>query len=123
MKLVSWAAVNTLALAFAAWLFDGIVVDGRDWQHRALHLIIVGVIFGLINAIVKPVVRLLSLPFILLTLGLALLVINALLLLLTSKIAGALHLGFHVHGFWTALFAAIVISIAGAALSAVLPDE
>lgn len=123
MRLISWIAVNTLALAFTTWLFADIWVDGRDWQHRALHLIVVGIIFGLVNALVKPVVKLLSLPFIILTLGLLLLVINALLLLLTSAIAGTLNLGFHVHGFWTAFLAAIVLSVVGAVLSAVLPDE
>ena len=66
----------------------------------------------MITSFVRPIVNLLSLPLIILTLGLMLLVVNALMLLLTSKIADSLDLGFHVDGFWTALWGSIVISIA-----------
>jgi putative membrane protein len=87
-----------------------------------VKLVIVGAIFGLISSFVRPVVKLLSLPLIILTLGLMLLVINALMLLLTSKIAESLDQGFHVDGFWTALFGSIIISIASMILEAILPD-
>jgi putative membrane protein len=115
--------VNALALAVAAWLFDGITVTGADTAHKALTLLGVAIVFGLVNAIIAPIVKLLSLPFILLTLGLLLLVINAFMLLLTSSIAGALDLGFHVDGFWTAVGGAIVISITSTVLGAVLSDD
>jgi putative membrane protein len=72
---------------------------------------------------VAPIVKLLSLPFIILTLGLLLLVINAFMLLLTSWIAHAMGLGFHVDGLWTAILGAIVISIVSAVLGAVLKDD
>ena len=62
----------------------------------------------MVNAVVRPVVKFLSLPFIILTLGLLIFVINALMLLLTSWLAGQLGLGFHVDGFWTAVVGAIV---------------
>ena len=83
----------------------------------------VGVVFGLVNAIVAPIIKLLSLPFIILTLGLLLLVINALMLMLTSSIANALDLGFHVDGFWTAVGGSIVISVTSTILGAVLDDD
>ncbi|MCW2759199.1 MAG: rane spanning protein [Nocardioidaceae bacterium] len=108
------------ALAVAIWLFDGITIAHHD---RFLTLVGVAVIFAVINAFVKPVVKLLALPFIILTLGLLLLVINAALLLLTSKISDGLDLGFHVDGFGTAVFASIVISLVTWFVSAVLPES
>jgi putative membrane protein len=122
MRFLVRVVVNALALAVAAWLFDGITVTGADTAHKALTLLGVAIVFGLINAIIAPIVKLLSLPFIILTLGLLLLVINAFMLLLTSSIAGALNLGFHVDGFWTAVGGSIVISITSTVLGAVLED-
>ena len=114
--------VSALALGAAAWLFDGIEVVGTDTGEQALTLLGVGLIFGLVNAIVAPVVKLLSLPFIILTLGLMLLLINALMLWLTSEIAQGLDLGFQVDGFWTTVLGAIVISIVSAVLGGILHD-
>jgi putative membrane protein len=115
--------VNAVALAAAAWLFDGIEVGGADDGERVLTLLVVALIFGLINAFIAPIVKLLSLPFIVLTLGLLLLVINALMLLLTSRLAEAFDVDFVVDGFWAALGGSIVISIVGALLGAVLDDD
>ena len=114
--------VSAAALAVAAWLFEGIEVTGEDTSGQAITLLAVAVVFGLVNAVVAPVVKLLSLPFIILTLGLLLLVINAAMLWLTSEIAQWLDLGFRVDGFWTAVFGAIVISVVSAVLGAVLED-
>ena len=122
MRLITWLVVNALALAAATWLFEGITLTGGSDTDRAVKLVVVGAIFGLVTSLVRPVVRLLTLPFIILTLGLLLLVINALMLMLTSGIAGAVDLGFHVDGFWTALFGSVVISLASMLLEAVLPD-
>ena len=77
-------------------------------------------IFTLVSSIVGPVIKLLSLPFIIVTLGLALLVINALLLLLTEKIADSFDVLFHVDGFWWAVVASIVISISQTSVNAVV---
>jgi putative membrane protein len=115
--------VNAVALAAAAWLFDGIEVGGADDGDRALTLLVVALIFGLVNAFIAPVIKLVSLPFIILTLGLLLLVINALMLLLTSRIAEAFELDFTVDGFWSAVLGSIVISIVGAVLNGVLRDD
>ena len=122
MKLLIRLVVNALALGAAVWLLDGITLTGGTDTEKAVKLLVVGAIFGLITSVVRPIVRFLSLPLIILTLGLMLLVINALMLLLTSAIAGAVDLGFHVDGFWVALFGSIVISLASIVLEAVLPS-
>jgi len=122
MRFVSWLVVNALALGAATWLFDGITLRGATTTDRVVTLVVVGAIFGIISSVVKPVLKFLSFPFIILTLGLLLLVINALMLLLTSWVAGQLDLGFHVTGFWVAVFGSIVISLAGMVLNAVVPD-
>ena len=121
MNLLLRVAVNAAALAAAAWLLDGIRVTAR--HDRVLTLLGVAVVFGLVNAFVAPVIKLLSLPFIVLTLGLLLWVINAVMLLLTSSIAGGLGLGFEVDGFGTALLGALVISVVGAVLGSLVDDE
>jgi putative membrane protein len=112
MRFVLWVAVNALALAAATWLLDGIRVTGDDTTDQALTL----------NAVVAPIVKLLSLPFIVLTLGLLLLVINALMLLLTEWISQQFGLDFRVDGFWTAVLGAIIITVTTWLLEIVLPD-
>ena len=119
MRLLTWVLVNAMALGVAVWLFDGITLTGTSTSDQLITLLVVGAIFGLVTAIIRPIVNILSIPLIILTLGLMLLVVNALMLLLTSKIAGSLDLGFHVDGFWVALWGSIVISIAMMVLEAI----
>lgn len=114
-------AVAAAALAAAAWLLDGIAFTSSD--NEALTVLGVALIFGLVNAIVAPVVKLFSLPFIILTLGLLLWVINALMLMLTSWIADGLGLGFRVDGFGTALLGALIISVVTAILGSLVDDR
>ncbi|MGI8701773.1 MAG: phage holin family protein [Nocardioidaceae bacterium] len=113
---------NACALAVAAWLFTGIVVNGSSQGDRILTLILVALIFGLVNEIVRPLVALLSLPLYLLTLGLFSFVVNALMLWLTSWLAGALDIGFGVAGFWTAVFGALVITVVSWVIALALPS-
>ncbi len=122
MKFLIWLVVNAGALALATWLLEGMRLTGSSDSDRILTLVIVALIFGVINAVLGPVIKLLSLPFIILTLGLLLLVINALLLMLTSAICGALGVPFQVDGFGTAVIGSIIITIASWILEAVLPD-
>ena len=122
MKFLIWVLVNALALAVAAWLLDGIRLTGSSDEDRVITLVLVALIFGVTNAVLGPVIKLLSLPFIILTLGLLLLVINALLLMLTSWLSREVGLGFHVDGFWTAVFGAIIVTVSTWVLEAVLPD-
>ena len=112
MRVVIWVLVNALALAAAAWLLEGITLTASTPGRRAATLVVVALIFGVVNAVVRPVVKVISLPLILLTLGLMLLVINALMLLLTSWVSGQAGLGFHVAGFWTAVLGGLVVTAA-----------
>jgi len=109
-----------LATALAAWLLPGIEVTGGDTTRVALTLVGVAVIIGLVNALVKPVVAALSGCLVILTFGLFLLVINALMLQLSAWLAAQVGLGFRVDGFWTALLGSIVISVVSGMISGAL---
>jgi putative membrane protein len=115
--------VNAGALAVATWIIKDITLTGGSTGRKILSLILVALVFGLVNWLVKPVVKLLSFPLFILTLGLITLVVNALMLLLTSWLAGKLNLDFHVEGFWTAVVGALIVSIVSWALHVVLPDD
>jgi len=116
-------AVNAVAVGVACWLLADIWLRGGSDTERLLRLLLVAVVFGLVNAVVRPVVKLLSLPFIILTLGLLIFVINALMLMLTSWLSGQIGLGFHVDGFGTALVGALIITVVTWGLELVLPDD
>lgn len=123
MRLILRLVVNAVALMVAAWLLTGISVTGGSTSRDALTLIVVAAIFGIVNAVVKPVVRFVSMPFVILTLGLLLLVINALMLLLTSWISGEIGVSFHVDGFWSAVLGGIVLSVVSSVLNRALPTR
>ncbi|MGC2996833.1 phage holin family protein [Streptomyces sp. G35A] len=114
---------NAGALAVAVWLLDKITLTGDGTGKKIGTLVLVALIFGLVNVLVKPVVKLFSLPLLILTLGLFTLVVNALMLLLTSWLADQLDLSFHVEGFWTAVLGGLIISVVSWALNVVLPDR
>jgi putative membrane protein len=114
--LIRWI-ISSFSLFVAAWLVPGIRVGGNAWGAYA----VMAVILGFINAIIRPLIQLLSLPFIVLTLGLFLLVINGLTLWMASAIAVKLfHVGFYVDGFWSALLGAFIVSIVSMIVSALL---
>ena len=123
MRFLIWVTVNALAQAVATALLDGISLTGDTRQDQVVTLVLVALIFGVINAVVAQVVKLLSLPFIILTLGLLIFVINACMLLLTGWLAQVFGLEFEVDGFWTAVLGAIIITIATWVLELVLPDK
>ena len=113
-RFLSTWLVSSVALAFAAWLLgDNMAIGdgGASTLDRILGILGVGLVFTIINAFIAPIVKTLSIPFIIVTLGLALLVINALLLLLTEAITDAFDLSFMINGFGWAIVASIVISI------------
>ena len=114
---------NAGALWVAVWLLKDITLTGDNAGRKAITLILVALVFGLVNVVVKPVVKLLAFPLFILTLGLITLVINALMLLLTSWLANKLDLAFHVEGFGTAVIGALIISIVSWARHVVLPDD
>jgi putative membrane protein len=118
--------VNGVALWVAALvLSDGIHLGQRadSLSARLLTILFVAVVFGLVNAFLKPIAKLFSLPFIILTLGLFTLVVNALMLQITSWLAGALNLDFHVDSFfWDAILGALVITLVSLLLNILIPD-
>ena len=122
MGFVLKVVVNALALAVAAWLVDGIRLTSGTDEGQFVTLLVVGLIFGVVNAFVRPLVALLSLPFIILTLGLMIFVINALMLMLTGWLAGQLGVAFVVDGFWSAVWGALIISIVTWGLEIVVGD-
>ena len=107
--------VNAVALWVAALVIPGIHLgeDADQLSNRLLTIVLVALLFGVINALVKPIAMLFSLPFIILTLGLFLLVVNAAMLLLTAWVADQFDIGFTVDGFWVAVVGALVISLVG----------
>jgi len=109
---------SAAALGLATWIVPGISMTSRDPVHNALVLLGVAVIFGIVNAIVKPLFSFATAPLILITLGLFLLVINSLLLWFTSWLAGLLDLGWSVDGFWSAFWGALVVSVVSFILNA-----
>lgn len=123
MRFLVWVVVNAVALAAAAWLLDDIRVGGATQSEQAVTLLVVALVFGLVNAVVAPVAKLLSLPLVILTLGLFLVVVNALMLLLTGWISEQLGVAFAVDGFWTAVLGAIIISVATWVLEMLLRDR
>ncbi len=120
MKLLIRWVITSLALFAAAWLVPGIRVEGTAWVVYA----VMAVILGLVNAIVRPVLKLLTCPLILLTLGLFVLVINGIALWLASVIAvNWFHVGFYVGDFWSAFLGALIVSVVSVILSALVKEE
>jgi putative membrane protein len=113
--------VRLLVNAFALWVAVQIV-PGISYEGPWAKLLLVALVFGLLNALVRPLLLLLSCPMLILTLGLFTLVINALVLWMTSGLSGGFGLGFHVSGFGAAFLGALVISIVSILLSVLLPD-
>ena len=107
--------INAAALWAATRLVPGIAFSG-DWRL----LLVVALVFGVLNAVVRPVLMLLTLPFLLLTLGLFTFILNAFMLWMTSSVSEALGLGFHVAGFWAAFLGALVVTVVSFGLSVVL---
>ena len=107
--------INAAALWVAELIVPNITFTGEMWK-----LLVVALIFGLVNTFIRPILRIVTLPISIMTLGLFLFVINALMLLLTSAISAELDLGFNVADFLAALLGSIVISLVGLALSMVI---
>jgi putative membrane protein len=107
-----WSCLsNIVALFVAAWIFAGVDYGGEFWVLAAA-----GLVFGLVNAFLRPLILLLALPAIILTLGFALLLVNAFMLWLTDVIVGP----FDVSGFWTTVGAAVIVGLVNWALAALL---
>ncbi|HEX9688259.1 MAG TPA: phage holin family protein [Thermoanaerobaculia bacterium] len=116
-----WLLLRILVNAAALWVATEIV-PGVEHTGPWTSLLLVALVFGLLNALVRPILKLLTCPLILLTLGLFTFVINAIVLWLTSGISGSLGLGFHVSGFWAAFLGALVVTVVSVLLSVILRD-
>ena len=123
MNILIKIIITAASLAAAAFFLDGISVEGGDTIESGITLLAVAVIFGIVNALIKPIIKTLGCAFYVLTLGLFGLVVNALLLMLTGWIAEQVDLPFAVAGFWPALWGAIIVGIVGWVLSLVLDRE
>lgn len=120
MKYVIGVLVSAAALAVATWAVPGILLSGHSAAARAGTLIVVAVIFGIINMVLKPVIKTIGCAFYVLTLGLAALVVNGLLLWLASWVAGQLRVPFHITGFWPAFWGAIIVGVVSWLVGAIL---
>ncbi|MER7072684.1 phage holin family protein [Terrabacter sp. NPDC000476] len=115
--------INAVALWVAAWALPGISFGEGRTGNIFWTVVLVALIFGIVNAFIRPVAKLLSMPFIILTLGLFVFIVNALMLELTSWLAGKLDLAFHVdHFFWDAVFGALIVTFVSMILSFVKSD-
>jgi putative membrane protein len=111
-----------LVNAAALWVATRIV-PGVTYSDGWLPFLGVAVVFGVINAFLRPVAKILTLPLIIVTLGIFALVVNGLMLWLTSSLAEMLGLGFHVSGFWPAFWGALVVSLVSTILSMLVTDR
>jgi putative membrane protein len=123
MGIIIRLVISAVALWISTLLIHGITVNEPDTVKKIGTLLLVAAIFGIINAVLRPVVKVLGCWAYVLTLGLIALVVNGLLFLLTSWIAGQLNLPFHVDKFWpTAVLGALLISVISWVLNLVVPD-
>jgi len=122
MRFLIRVLASAAALAVATAVVPGIELTTGSVTSKVLTLIAVALIFGVINAFLKPIVKIVGCAFYILTLGLIALVVNALLLWLTSWLAGKLNLPWHITGFWPAFWGAITVSVVGWLLSILIRD-
>jgi putative membrane protein len=114
VKIIFHWLITAVAIFLTAWLLPGINITS---SNGFITVALVAIILGFMNAVVRPILALLSCGCIIATMGLFMLVINALMLWLTGWVAGQLHIGFSVDGFWPALWGSIIISLISFVLS------
>jgi putative membrane protein len=123
MKHVIRVVVTAAALGVAAWVVPGILVTGHSTGSKVGTLLVVALIFGIVNAVLKPIIKTVGCAFYILTLGLVAIIVNGLLLWLTSYIAGKLSLPFHITGFVAAVEGALIVAVVSWVLHLLLRDE
>jgi len=109
---------SAVAISVATYLVPGVSLTAGSTQAKVIAMLCVAAIFGVVNAVIKPLFELVTAPLILITMGLFLLVINTVLMLLTSWVAGQFHLGWHVAGWGPAFWGALIVSIVSFVLHA-----
>ena len=123
MWLILRLLITAAALFVATALVPGIQLQAGTTLAKVTTLVVVALIFGVVNAVLKPIVKTVGCVFYILTLGLIGLVVNALLFLLTSWVAGKLHQPFHITGFWAAFWGAIIVGVVSWLLSLTLGER
>jgi putative membrane protein len=122
-QLIVKIVVNAVAIWVAAAVVPGVDVSGDGTGRTIITLLVVGAIFGVLNAVVKPIIKLFALPFYVLTLGLFAFIVNAFMLQILSWLSDQLNISFHIdHFFWSAIAAAVVVTFVSMVLNLVLPD-
>jgi len=117
MKFLLRLLINAAALWVAVE-----VVPGVEYRGEWIYLLFVALVFGVLNALLRPLLKLLTCPLLVLTLGLFTLVINAFVLWLTGAVSRSFGLGFYVSGFWAAFLGALVVSVVSILLSVFVKD-
>jgi putative membrane protein len=123
MKLVIHVLITAASLFVATAVVPGIQLTTASTVSKVITLVVVALIFGVVNAVLKPIVKAVGCLFYILTLGLIGLVVNALLLLLTSWVAARLSEPFHITGFWPAFWGAIIVGVVSWLLSITLGER
>jgi putative membrane protein len=114
--------VRLLVNAAALWVATHLVA-GVSYAGGWVSFLGVALVFGFVNAFIRPVAKILTFPLIIVTFGIFSLVVNGLMLWLTSSLSAALGLGFHVSGFWAAFFGALIVSIVSTLLSMMVTES
>lgn len=123
MRFLLRVLASAAALAVATAVVPGIELTAASLTSKILTLIGVALIFGVVNAVLKPIVKIVGCFFYIITLGLIGLVVNALLLWLVSWVAGKLNLPFHITGFWPAFWGAIIVGVVSWLLGILIRDR
>ncbi|GHJ50535.1 hypothetical protein Cs7R123_78770 [Catellatospora sp. TT07R-123] len=123
MGIILRLAASAAAVWVATLLIDGITVNAETTAGKIGTYVAIAVIFGVCNALLRPIVKTVGCAFYVFTLGLIALVVNGLLFWLTSAIAGVLDVPFHVDGFLSALLGALVVGLVSWALNLLIPDK
>ncbi len=130
MKLLTRIGVNAVALWVATLVVPGLSFQTQSgqapaaWTSKIVTVVLVALLFGLVNAVIKPVVKVLAFPAIVLTLGLFTFIVNAFMLQITEWIAKPLGLAFRIdHFFWDAVVGALIITVVSWGLNILIPDE
>jgi len=116
--------INGVAIWLATLLLSGLEIVGADSTGQKIGIVaLIALVFGVVNAVVKPVLKVLALPLYILTLGLFTLVVNALMLMLTAWITEFTDWGLRIDGFWWAVAGALIVSVVSFALSLAIPES
>ncbi|HLS02187.1 MAG TPA: phage holin family protein [Beutenbergiaceae bacterium] len=124
MQFIFRVIANAVGIWLASELIGGLSLEtDGTWQNTLIVVVVIAAVFTLVNMIIRPIIKFFTFPLYIITLGLFFLVVNALMLMLTSRLTGVFDYGLHIDGFGTAVLASVVISLISTSESALLPSE